>query len=61
MEKSGKFVSHSEYPTNMVQYFKYKKTLKNTGKVGEICKSEKVGTILKKKVIKLILLLCASP
>ena len=31
-----------------------KKTFKNTAKVGEICKSGKVGTLLKKKVIKLI-------
>ena len=44
--------SNSENPANMVPYFKQKKnftkywkTVKNTGKVREICKFEKVGTM----------------
>ena len=45
--------SKSENPANMVPYFKlkknlktYLKTMKNTGKMREICQSEEVGTIM---------------
>ena len=53
LESQGNLsASNSENPANMVPYFKskmnfkkYWKTVKNTGKVGEICQSEKMGTM----------------
>ena len=45
--KSQGNLSASKNPANMVPYFKFKKkNLKNTGKVREICLSEKVETML---------------